>query len=1065
MSLQSIFEGDHNTSFHVKSGQITSQTITVDEVTELSGGSGAIVEDVTHQGGRAYSLTDDPPIIDTEFTNKKYVDAAVIAGSVWSRVTGVPNYIEPKIIGDEIRSDFIQSQTGTKIDVGGVEIDTGSITLGLGATVDDIDDDGTLAASSSTKLATQAAIKTYVDTNVGASDIWKRVGTNIQPKVINDTVVGSALSGGDLYLDSTSDATKGSIFMGNLTITDDHIVPNTGAVMALRAGVTGVVALESNSGVSLFSVDEVTSNASVGFGLKMDYMTTDTLPYVDSSNIIQDVTLSPNLTLVAGTLDTVQAIQTTSSPTFADVNVSGDIVPTVTDTSYLGSSTNRFIDGYFIDANDENFQARDMNIEIRRLNVSNNNLREGASVLAYTTSYATVASVLTYTITDSSGTGVIGFHLDGKTIVHVGSTLSVDITSFAGTDASPKDVHISAINNGADVPILAASNTHSAVMHSDVALLKIGSVSVSSSTIYSEVAGGIIPDDILFNLSHRVYHQGSIYVDGCGITSTGSDVTIDAGTVMQILLERAGAQQQVSVDGLFSISSAGIYSTQTTFAFANYSNGTAIGGTKYFNIVLGILVNGETKIMALVQAEPTVEYNSLLAAKNDQYGTLVTYPSDPNLKKLFVPVCRLIIRAGVIQDLGGAVYHIDLRGINLGAGSSSAGGVTDHGELSGLADDDHTQYALLTGRPTDILKIHEIQEYQTDAGVILENILFRDGEINLGATETQIQSNSILTDGIDTITATSLLIGQSTATKVEIADSGVTTEIQGHTNIPTCTIGGTTAPTQGKLSIYGTDSSWINCSGISAYSNATIYSTFNIFPYGATDTYISNNCYSDNGIWKSSTTGGQQSQIWMDGGYVRYRGSHQTTINTPLVWDTTGIVQKYDGTVYIASAYANSVSGNPMGVSSTGEIGYIASAEKTKTNITILPDTEVLYTLVPKQFNYRKKINGVWTDEPEEPLHWGLIAEDIVNNDALVITQDTYTKVFNEDTKDYDDVINPNAGEITGVKRMSLIALCIKTIQQQKNTITILTSQISVLQSRDTSIEARLSALETYHSI
>ena len=49
-----------------------------------------------------------------------------------------------------------------------------------------------------------------------------------------------------------------------------------------------------------------------------------------------------------------------------------------------------------------------------------------------------------------------------------------------------------------------------------------------------------------------------------------------------------------------------------------------------------------------------------------------------------------------------------------------------------------------------------------------------DGTIDVGA---------ITSDNIDTATATTLLLGKSTATKVEIADSGVTTEIQGPTEV------------------------------------------------------------------------------------------------------------------------------------------------------------------------------------------------------------------------------------------------------------------------------------------
>jgi hypothetical protein len=59
----------------------------------------------------------------------------------------------------------------------------------------------------------------------------------------------------------------------------------------------------------------------------------------------------------------------------------------------------------------------------------------------------------------------------------------------------------------------------------------------------------------------------------------------------------------------------------------------------------------------------------------------------------------------------------------------STGGVTDHGSLSGLADDDHTQYALLNGRNGNILKIDDIQEYTDSHGVQIDDVLIQDRKV------------------------------------------------------------------------------------------------------------------------------------------------------------------------------------------------------------------------------------------------------------------------------------------------------------------------------------------------
>jgi len=105
--------------------------------------------------------------------------------------------------------------------------------------------------------------------------------------------------------------------------------------------------------------------------------------------------------------------------------------------------------------------------------------------------------------------------------------------------------------------------------------------------------------------------------------------------------------------------------------------------------------------------------------------------------------------------------------------SSSSVGTIDHGVLSGLGDDDHTQYALLSGRSGG----------QTIKGstVALGNLIL---ESTSDASKGSIISlNSFKTNIIDARTATTLIIGDSTATKVEIGKTGTITEIIGGLDI------------------------------------------------------------------------------------------------------------------------------------------------------------------------------------------------------------------------------------------------------------------------------------------
>jgi hypothetical protein len=91
--------------------------------------------------------------------------------------------------------------------------------------------------------------------------------------------------------------------------------------------------------------------------------------------------------------------------------------------------------------------------------------------------------------------------------------------------------------------------------------------------------------------------------------------------------------------------------------------------------------------------------------------------------------------------------------------------ITDHGNLAGLSDDDHPQYALLNGRVSDILKINSIQEFTTDNGVLIDDITLKDDSVSgttlslKGSTSVSLTNSSDVakltyTNGTDSLTTT-----------------------------------------------------------------------------------------------------------------------------------------------------------------------------------------------------------------------------------------------------------------------------------------------------------------------
>ena len=102
MSLQTVFERD---VFEVNKMKVTD--ISTDIINDISG-SGAVIENITHQDGKAFTLSTDPPTIDTELTNKKYVDDQTSAISFWSR--DIPSAtIHPKTPGDKLAGGIAAS--------------------------------------------------------------------------------------------------------------------------------------------------------------------------------------------------------------------------------------------------------------------------------------------------------------------------------------------------------------------------------------------------------------------------------------------------------------------------------------------------------------------------------------------------------------------------------------------------------------------------------------------------------------------------------------------------------------------------------------------------------------------------------------------------------------------------------------------------------------------------------------------------------------------------------------------------------------------------------------------
>jgi hypothetical protein len=342
----------------------------------------------------------------------------------------------------------------------------------------------------------------------------------------------------------------------------------------------------------------------------------------------------------------------------------------------------------FTDVNGSPVTARDLAYNQRHM-------EEGTSVWSFSVSDDVTDSTWTYTITDTSGNTAFKFVIGGKTLEYTAAgTMSVDATAYAGTDANPVNVYGYIIDNNG-TPVFTASNTDPdgvPINHVHIFTTKAGSVSASSVNKYGGTASAMQSDNVIQNTYHRFFDDGIVKTSGMGVTATTSNVTIAAGTAKVIFDSYTIDEKSVNANGQFFIKSDGSYATDTTFTYADeYSDGTAIGANKYFNVVLGVIpFKSSSRIMAVVQRGDLGEYSVLANAQADTKEEVSLYPSDAFLAKIFIPICRIVVQntgTGVIQAWPNGEYYVPVGDQTISGGGGGVSFSTS-AQLSALISDE-----------------------------------------------------------------------------------------------------------------------------------------------------------------------------------------------------------------------------------------------------------------------------------------------------------------------------------------------------------------------------------------
>jgi hypothetical protein len=141
-----------------------------------------------------------------------------------------------------------------------------------------------------------------------------------------------------------------------------------------------------------------------------------------------------------------------------------------------------------------------------------------------------------------------------------------------------------------------------------------------------------------------------------------------------------------------------------------------------------------------------------------------------------------------------------------------------------------------------------------------------------------------------------------------------------------------------------------------------------------------------------------------------------------------------DGSLFLPEVYADTVtSSRDLEIQSDGKIGYVSSNLASKTNISNIQNSDWLYYLNPVSFEYRKEVDGGYTDESEGIKNFGLIAEEV------------NTILQNNSVSEYL-LYKDEEGNLEGVNYKGLIIPLLKLAQDQKIMINNLTSRIERLE-------------------
>lgn len=224
------------------------------------------------------------------------------------------------------------------------------------------------------------------------------------------------------------------------------------------------------------------------------------------------------------------------------------------------------------------------------------------------------------------------------------------------------------------------------------------------ATIYWNGAAGAIIDERHGSARNRQWHEwahesiGTRYVSGLAGTFTATTFTITSGEIYDEDLEHLNAEQTACrlwyrSSGAFTFTAGATSVYKLNGSSIQYDNGTdAVNATsnRYVNHWVYACGDPAYPIYVIVGQ---AQHSTLAAAQAE------TPPTTGNL-----PVAEMkLLYAVTYRNTGSPPTYVETRDYRSSVGPVGTFVATDHGSLSGLGDDDHTQY--LTTERADALYI------------------------------------------------------------------------------------------------------------------------------------------------------------------------------------------------------------------------------------------------------------------------------------------------------------------------------------------------------------------------